>query len=105
VGASVIPWSDARLSPSLGLGWGGLGIWSQGSAAVGFQGSNELAVVGFPHARLRVAAAVSSRSRLTAGLVAGFATPRPVLLFDQERDSNWLNPLLIASFGWEARFR
>jgi hypothetical protein len=105
LGASVIPWGDSPFSPSLGLGWGGLGIWSQGSPAAGFQGSNNLAVVGFPHARVRFGVPVSSRSRVTAGLVAGFATPRPVLLFDQERDSNWLNPLLIASLGWEARFR
>lgn len=104
LGASVVPWPEARVSPSLGLGWGGLGLLSQGRAAAGFRGTTELRFAGLPHTRLRIGLRLSAQSSLSAGLVAGLATPRPVLLLAEQRISNWLNPLLIASLGWEHRF-
>jgi hypothetical protein len=99
--ALVNPWGDAKLSPGLGLGLGALGIHTRGEADEGYEGTRGLHAALFPHGRLELAFGATEWLRLRAALVAGFATPRPVLLFAEKREESWLNPLLISSFGVE----
>jgi hypothetical protein len=102
--ALVNPWGDRRLSPGLGLGLGALAVHTRGEAEVGYRGTSALTGAFFPHGRLELAATLSTWFRLRAALVAGFATPRPVLLFGNKREESWFNPLVISSLGVEAAF-
>lgn len=99
--ALVNPWGDARLSPGLGLGLGALALYTRGEAEAGYEGTSELHAALFPHGRLELALKLGPRFRLRAALAAGFATPRPVLLFAEKREESWLNPVLISSLGAE----
>jgi hypothetical protein len=99
--ALVNPWGDAWLSPGLGLGLGALALYTRGEAEAGYEGTNELHAALFPHGRVELALKLGQRWRLRAALAAGFATPRPVLLFGEKREESWLNPVLISSFGAE----
>lgn len=99
--ALVNPWGDAWLSPGLGLGLGALALYTRGEAEAGYEGTNELHAALFPHGRVELALKLGQSWRLRAALAAGFATPRPVLLFGEKREESWLNPVLISSFGAE----
>lgn len=99
--ALVNPWGDARLSPGLGLGIGALALYTRGEAEAGYEGTSELHAALFPHGRVELALKLGQRLRLRAALAAGFATPRPVLLFGEKREESWLNPVLISSLGAE----
>lgn len=99
--ALVTPWGDAWLSPALGLGVGALLIHTQGEADAGYQGNQELRAAVLPHGRVELGVRLSERWRLRAAVVAGFASPRPVLIFGEKREEGWLNPLLISSLGVE----
>ena len=92
------------LTPGLGLGLGMLALHTRGEAQEGFRGTSELNAALFPHARLELALSLSSWLRLRGALAAGFASPRPVLLFGQNRKESWLNPLLLSSLGVEIAF-
>ena len=70
-------------------------------AEAGFQGTSELNAAFFPHCRVDLALDTTAWLRVRAALSGGFAVPRPVLLFGQERQESWLNPLLLASLGAE----
>jgi hypothetical protein len=100
--ALVSPWGENVLSPGLGLGLGALALWTRGEADVGYEASSELHVALFPHGRVELALKLGERLRARAALAAGFATPRPVLLFGERREESWLNPVLISSIGVEA---
>jgi hypothetical protein len=101
-GAAVVqPWGDGRLAPAAGLGVGLLALQTRGEAEAGYEGESDLNVAVFPHARAELGFGVTRWLRLRAALVAGFATPRPVLLFGDERAESWLNPLLASSLGVE----
>ncbi|HVY29535.1 MAG TPA: hypothetical protein VHB79_23410 [Polyangiaceae bacterium] len=101
VAALVNPWGERWLSPGLGLGLGALGLRTRGEAQPGFEASSELHAALFPHGRVELALGLTPSLRLRAALVAGFATPRPVLLFAEKREESWLNPLLISTLGVE----
>lgn len=101
VGGSVAPWGDHVLTPSLGLGLGALALHTRGEPAPGFRGTSDLNLTLFPHARVGATWSVASRVRLRAQLACGFATPRPVLLFAEQRESTWINPLLSGALGLE----
>lgn len=101
VGGSVAPWGDQVVTPSLGLGLGALALHTRGEASPGFRGTSALNLALFPHARLGATWALSERLRLRAQLLGGFATPRPVLLFAEQRESAWVNPLLSGALGLE----
>ena len=101
VGGSVAPWGDHTITPSLGLGVGALALHTRGEPVSGFRGTSDLNLVAFPHARLGATWTVSQRVRLRAQLEGGFAAPRPVLLFAEERESTWVNPLLSGALGLE----
>lgn len=98
----VSPWADRVLSPGLGLGLGALALRTRGEADAGYRGATGLTAAFFPHARVELAWRLAARWRLRGALVAGFATPRPVLLFGEKREQTWLNPLLTSSLGIEA---
>jgi hypothetical protein len=98
----VNPWGERRLSPGLGLGLGMVALHTAGEAKAGYQGASELNAAFFPHGRAELALQLSEWLRVRAALVAGFATPRPVLLFGSGREESWLNPLLISTLGVEA---
>jgi hypothetical protein len=100
--ALVNPWGESVLSPGLGLGLGALAIWTRGEADVGYEATSELHAALFPHGRAELALKLGERLRVRAALAAGFATPRPVLLFGERREESWLNPVLISSIGVEA---
>jgi hypothetical protein len=100
----VTPWGERALTPGLGLGLGMLVIQTRGEAQAGFRGESELNAALFPHARLELALSLTAWLRLRAALAAGFASPRPVLLFGQNREESWLNPLLLSSLGVEIAF-
>jgi hypothetical protein len=68
---------------------------------VGFRGNSDLNLVAFPHGRLGLALQLSAKVRAKALVLAGFAAPRPVLLFAEERNGAWLNPLLTGALGLE----
>jgi hypothetical protein len=104
VAGIVTPWGERALTPGLGLGLGVLALDTRGEAQAGFRGESELNAALFPHARLEVALSLSAWLRARAGLAAGFASPRPVLLFGQNREESWLNPLLLSSLGVEIAF-
>lgn len=103
--ASVLPWGERAFTPSLGLGVGALALHTRGEAQPGFRGTSDLNLSAFPHGRLGATLALGGPVRLRAEALAGFATPRPVLLFAEQRDSGWINPLLIGSLGLELALR
>lgn len=78
-----------------------MALHTRGEASAGFRGTSDLNVAAFPHARLGASWALSARLRLRAQVLAGFATPRPVLLFAEQREAAWVNPLLSGAFGVE----
>lgn len=100
----VTPWGERTLTPGLGLGVGMVALHTRGQAQAGFRGESELNAALFPHARLELALSLSASLRLRAAQAAGFASPRPVLLFGQNREESWLNPLLLSSLGIEIAF-
>jgi hypothetical protein len=100
----VMPWGEGTLTPGLGLGLGMLALHTQGEANAGFRGTSELNAALFPHARLELALSLTTWLRSRAALAAGFASPRPVLLFGQNREESWLNPLLLSTLGVEIAF-
>jgi hypothetical protein len=104
VAGIVTPWGERALTPGLGLGVGMLVLHTRGEAQAGFRGASELNAALFPHARLELALSLTAWLRLRAAAAAGFASPRPVLLFGQNRDESWLNPLLLSSLGVEIAF-
>jgi hypothetical protein len=104
VAGIVTPWGERVLTPGLGLGLGMLALHTQGEASDGFRGTSELNAALFPHARLELGLSLTAWLRLRAALAAGFASPRPVLLFGQNREESWLNPLLLSSLGAEIAF-
>jgi hypothetical protein len=97
----VTPWGEHALTPGLGLGLGLVALHTRGEAQPGFVGTSELNVAFFPHGRLELGLGLSAWLRLRAALSGGFASPRPVLLFGQNRQEGWLNPLLLSSLGVE----
>jgi hypothetical protein len=97
----VQPWGGRTFSPALGLGVGALALHVQGEAEAGYRGNRSLAMAFFPHGRGELGLELTPRLRLRAALAAGFATPRPVLLFGTRREESWLNPLLISTLGIE----
>jgi hypothetical protein len=99
--ALVAPWDDRRLSPALGLGVAVLGLRTKGEAQEGYEAASELNAAVFPHGRVELGIGLAHWLRLRAALVAGLATPRPILLFGDERAASWLNPLVISSLGVE----
>jgi hypothetical protein len=105
VAGIVTPWGEQTLTPGLGLGLGMVVLHTRGQAQAGFRGTSELNAAFFPHARLELGLGLSVWLRLRAALSAGFASPRPVLLFGQNRAESWLNPLLISSLGAEIALR
>lgn len=101
-GAAIVqPWGDGRLAPGAGLGVGLLALRTRGDAEAGYEGASDLNVAAFPYARAELGFGVTRWLRLRAAVLAGFATPRPVLLFGDERAESWLNPLLASSLGAE----
>lgn len=98
----VNPWSDRMFSPGLGLGVGALALHTRGQPDEGYRGASGLTTAIFPHARFELALTLTVWLRVRAAVVAGFATPRPVLLFGDTREQTWLNPLLSSSLGAEA---
>lgn len=101
VAGLVTPWGEQPLTPGLGLGVGMIALHTRGEAEAGFRGTSELNAAFFPHARLELGLGLTVWLRLRAALSAGFASPRPVLLFGQNRAESWLNPLVISSLGAE----
>jgi hypothetical protein len=101
VGALVVPWGEGIVTPGLGLGIGALALYTLGEARAGYRATTELNVVAFPHGRLELGLSLSDSIRLRATFVAGFATPRPVLLFADEKAKAWLNPLWVSTLGVE----
>jgi hypothetical protein len=97
----VLPLGERWLTPGLGLGLGVIVLRTQGEALAGYRGTSELNAAIFPHGRLELALRLSDGVRLRAALVAGFASPRPVLLFAEKREESWLNPLLVSTLGVE----
>jgi hypothetical protein len=104
VGASVAPWGERTFTPALGLGVAALALHTRGEPDAGFRGTSDLNVVAWPHARLAGTLRLSTRLRARAQVLAGFAAPRPVLLFADERNAAWVNPLLSGALGLEAIF-
>ena len=78
-----------------------LGLSTRGDARAGYRGTNDLSFAAFPHGRLELGIGLTGSIRLKAGFMAGFATPRPTLLFAEERAEAWLNPLFLSSLGAE----
>ncbi len=101
IGGSVAPWGERTFTPTLGLGVAALALHTRGDAAEGFRGTSDLNVVAWPHARLAGTLRLSDRLRARAQVLAGFATPRPVLLFADERNAAWVNPLVSGALGLE----
>jgi hypothetical protein len=101
VGASVAPWGERTFTPTLGLGVGGLALHTRGEATAGFRGTSDLNLVAFPHGRLGLNLQIAAGLRVTGLFLAGFAAPRPVLLFAEERNAAWVNPLLVGALGLE----
>jgi hypothetical protein len=101
VGGSVAPWGERALTPTLGLGVGALALHTRGEATAGFRGTSDLNLVAFPHGRLGASLQISAGLRATGLFLAGFAAPRPVLLFAEERNAAWVNPLLLGALGLE----
>jgi hypothetical protein len=97
----VRPWRDRTLTPAVGLGVGALAVQVGGEAQMGYTGRNSLALALFPHCRAELGLTLTQGLRLRAALAAGFATPRPVLLFATERQESWLNPLVFSTLGIE----
>jgi hypothetical protein len=81
-----------------------LALNTQGEAKQGFRGTSELNAALFPHARLELALSLTTWLRSRAAVAAGFASPRPVLLFGRNREESWLNPLVLSSLGVEIAF-
>lgn len=116
VSALVVPWGERTLTPALGFGFGALALYTQGDAQAGYLGTTALNFAAFPHARLELAlgplvrvdeegrAAVGA-VRLRFALLAGFATPRPDLVFAGDTATDWLNPVLVSSMGVEVALR
>jgi hypothetical protein len=118
VSALVVPWGEGSLTPGLGLGVGALALYTQGEARPGYLGTTELNFAAFPHARLELAVGSLAASgeeasplgiigsiRLRFAVVAGFATPRPVLVFAGDSAVDWLNPVWVSSVGVEVALR
>ncbi len=103
-GGSVAPWGERTFTPALGLGVAALALHTRGEANAGFRGTSDLNVVAWPHARLAATLRLSTRLRACAQVLAGFATPRPVLLLADERNAAWVNPLLSGALGLEVTF-
>lgn len=103
--ATVSPLGERAVTPSLGLGVGSLMVYALGHASDGFRALNTSAFATLPHARAGLGFRLAPRLWLTTGLTAGLATPRPVLVLADQRNSNWLNPLLIATLAIEGRAR
>jgi hypothetical protein len=101
VAGIVTPWGERALTPGLGLGLGMVALHTRGEAQAGFRGTSELNAAFFPHTRVELGVSLTDSLRLRAALAAGFASPRPVLLFGQNREEGWLNPLLVSSLGVE----
>lgn len=101
VAGIVTPWGEQTFTPGLGLGLGMVALHTRGEARAGFRGASALNAAFFPHARLELGLSLTVWLRLRAALSAGFASPRPVLLFGQNREESWLNPLAISSLGAE----
>ena len=101
IGASVAPWGERTFTPALGLGVAAVALHTRGEAVEGFRGTSDLNVVAWPHARLAATLRLSPRLRARAQVLAGIATPRPVLLFADERNAAWVNPLLSGGLGLE----
>jgi hypothetical protein len=101
IAGMVTPWGEQAVTPGLGLGLGMVALYTRGEAEAGFRGTSEFNAALFPHARLDLGFSVTEWLRLRAALAAGFASPRPVLLFGQNREESWLNPLLLSSLGVE----
>lgn len=105
ISALVTPWGERVLTPGLGLGMGLLGLATRGEAQAGYRGTSALNFAAFPHGRLELAASLVGAVRLRAAFVAGFAAPRPTLLFAEQRAEAWLNPLSLCSVGVEVVLR
>ena len=74
---------------------------TSGTLSLNASGTSDLNAALFPHGRLELGLVLGASLRVRAALAAGFATPRPVLLFAAERQEAWLNPLLNSSLGIE----
>lgn len=105
VGASLAPWGEQTVTPTLGLGVGALALHTRGEPGAGFRGNSALNLRAFPHGRLGAALQLSATVRAKALVLAGFVAPRPVLLFAEDRDGAWLNPLLTGALGLEVALR
>jgi hypothetical protein len=105
LGALVLPWDGEAVTPALGLGVGVLALQTRGEARTGYRGASDLSLAAFPHGRLELGIALTSSVRLKGAFVAGFAAPRPVLLFAEQREEAWLNPLFLSSVGVEVPLR
>lgn len=105
VAMSVLPWGKRTLTPSLGLGVGALALHVRGRAQSGFRGTGDGSWSAFPHAHVAATLALGATFSLRAEGMTGFATPRPVLLFAEERQSSWINPLFVGSLGLEVAVR
>lgn len=101
-GAALLqPWGERRLTPALGLGVGVLGLRTEGEARAGYEATRELSLGIFPHLRADLGLDVAPGWRVRAAFVAGVASPRPILLFADQRAESWLNPLLVSTLGAE----
>lgn len=91
---------DGVVAPAVGLGVAALALHVQGEAASGFRAASSTRLLVVPHARAELSLRLSSRVSASGAIVAGYATPRPVLLFADERQSA-INPLLSAGLCFE----
>lgn len=103
--ASVLPWRERTFTPSVGLGVGALALHTRGDAQPGFRGTSGWSWSAFPHGRLAATLELWGPLRLRVEGLAGFALPRAVLLFDEQRQASWINPLLTGSLGLEVSLR
>lgn len=101
IGGNVMPWGERLLTPGLGLGVGLVGLYTKGEPLDGYRGAADLHFAAFPHGRLELAVGPIGAIRLEAACMAGFVTPRPALLFAEERAESWLNPLFLLNLGAE----
>ena len=73
---------------------------SQG--AKGYVGRTEDHALALPYVRAGLAAQLTRGFALRADILAGFAAPRPTIVFAGRTTATWGQPLLAPSFGLEA---
>jgi hypothetical protein len=101
LGAAIAPFGERLITPMFGAGVAGLGFHTRGEVQAGFRASSDLRPLALPHADFSAFWRMSPHVGVRAQLLGGWALPRPVLLLAEERQSDFINPVVQGALAVE----